>query len=551
MKFSFKLDFKYYTLILFGLSLPFIEFVNKNLGQIDYVIIKDTFKLFFLSILIFTTSYIPLKKLFKNKYNQIVIFSFLQYFFFKFSTIKHFFEKNKISLDGEISILIIIIIFIIFFKIRFKTKIILFLNYYIFIYFFLIIALITFNVLQNSNIFVEKKNFKIDDNNLTKKIYFEKTEISNIKNQKNKNIYLVIFDGMTSLEEFIKQNKELEFDLNKAYTKLEKLDLNYIKNSKSVFTTSHLTFSSIFNLNPIVTPESERYFNRLKFFPANLLNKNSPNYPILLDTLFSINYKFKWVGTPWADCVSYNEKFCLSYDDNTQKNNLEVYYKLNPKNNYVIDYFNSLTIIKPIIFNIRKIFFKQEKYFQWEYRTNDGIEKFLDSVVLMKNFKKENHFFYIHHMAPHWPYVYNKNCTERIDDVAKSSENNFIGYKESYLCVLKKIEKFMTFIKNNDAEALVIIQGDHGFEFDSTGGLKKTGFTKENAIKRLTHFNAIKINKECKKYLSNNIGNVNAIRLTLSCATNQAPKLIEEEHFIGFYETQDNFGKVINLKNFK
>ena len=49
----------------------------------------------------------------------------------------------------------------------------------------------------------------------------------------------------------------------------------------------------------------------------------------------------------------------------------------------------------------------------------------------------------------------------------------------------------MRHINKNDPNAIVIIQGDHGFEFDNTGNLKESGFTKENAINRLKHFNAI------------------------------------------------------------
>tara|TARA_X000000368_G_C22603160_1_gene524604 strand:- start:131 stop:595 length:465 start_codon:yes stop_codon:yes gene_type:complete len=154
-------------------------------------------------------------------------------------------------------------------------------------------------------------------------------------------------------------------------------------------------------------------------------------------------------------------------------------------------------------------------------------------------------------MAPHWPYVYNENCSERDGSSSKSITKNFIGYKKSYICVLKKLDSLMSYINKNDPDAIVVIQGDHGFEFDHTGHLKPSGFTKNNAIKRLTHFNAIKINNECRSFISNNIGNVNAIRLALSCATNQKPELIKEESYVGFYETQNDFGKVFNLDDLK
>jgi hypothetical protein len=550
MKFSFKLLAKYLILILIGLCLPYIEFIEKNLGQLDYVIILDILKLFSLSLFLFFISYFLLNKFFKNISYQITIFSILHYIFFKFSVIKNFINKFQKSFDGEISILAILIIFYLIYKFRYKSQFIKFLNFYIFFYLIFISVTLVNNLNKYQYFSFNKKDLKANKVNF-QNLYFNKNQLLDIKNKGNKNIYLVIFDGMTSLEEFNHQNNELDFDLSKTYNTLRDLNLNYIKNSKSVFTTSHLTFSSIFNLNPIVNPDSKQYFDRRNFFPNILLNENSEDFPILLNTLKAINYKFKWVGTPWADCVKYNIKFCLSYNDITKKNNIESFYKLNPNNNHIYNHFLGLSVIKPVIFNLRKIFFNEEKYYQWEFKTNDSVGKFLNSIAYLENIRDKNYFFYIHHMAPHWPYVYNEDCTERDGTSSREATANFIGYKKSYICVLKKIDKLMLYINKNDPNAIVIIQGDHGFEFDHTGNLKSSGFTKNNAIKRLTHFNAIKINDECKSFISNNIGSINAVRLALSCATNQKPKLIEEKSYVGFYETQKGFGKVFNLDDLK
>jgi hypothetical protein len=546
MKYFIKKSINSIFLSIIGLSIPYLEFIKKNLAQVDYVILKDTTTVFFISFIVLVITFLTLKKKFRNNHDLIVVFSCCHYLFYKFSSLKYFFIENKVFFDGELSVVIIILSILFIFFLRKKEFIIKFIKFYIIFYFFLIVVLASANYLKNS---YYKNDIKISNSEQNKNplnSYFNQFEINEIKNKKNKNIYLVLFDAMTSLEEFDYQNSELNFNLEETYKNLSNLKLNYIKNSKSAFTTSYLTFSSIFNLKPIVTVDSPRYKDRSNFFPTNLLEKNSENYPFLLNTLKSINYKFKWVGTPWAECVKYDETFCLSYDNETKKNNLEIFYKLNPNNNYVFDYFMNLTFIKPIVFNFRKILFNEKKYFQWEYRTNDGIGKFLDSVKFLKNFQQNNFFFFIHHMAPHWPYVYNQDCSERIDD--SHIENNFLGYKESYLCSLKKIKQLMNYINSNDPDAIVIIQGDHGFEFDQTGNLKISGFSKKNAIKRLTHFNSMKVNKSCQKYLSNNIGNVNGVRLALSCATNTTPKLIKEKHLVGYYETsKENYGLVKNL----
>ena len=134
MKFSFKLLAKYLILILIGLCLPYIEFIEKNLGQLDYVIILDILKLFSLSLFLFFISYFLLNKFFKNISYQITIFSILHYIFFKFSVIKNFINKFQKSFDGEISILAILIIFYLIYKFRYKSQ---FIKFFKFLYFFL------------------------------------------------------------------------------------------------------------------------------------------------------------------------------------------------------------------------------------------------------------------------------------------------------------------------------------------------------------------------------------------------------------------------------
>ena len=131
MKYFFNQYLKLIILTLIGLSIPYIEFINKNLAQIDYVIIKDTSKIYLGSILLLIVLYFVLKSLFRNRYDFVIIFSFFQYFFFKFNVLKDFFVKTQIPYDGEISLIIIVSIFFFIFQLRKKTLIIKFLSFYI------------------------------------------------------------------------------------------------------------------------------------------------------------------------------------------------------------------------------------------------------------------------------------------------------------------------------------------------------------------------------------------------------------------------------------
>jgi hypothetical protein len=516
-------------------SLIFIEFLIQNFNQLDVVLLFDT-TIWFSSLILLNFVIFCIKR------DKIIIFASCVYLFFKFEYIAKLSISNKH--DGEFALIIIILI--IFLLYYFKEKLQNFLKYFFLVYFFILIPQIFFLDFEFLKSNHQYFNNYYDKNNNNTFQYFDKHELKDLNEKRN--IYLVILDGMVSLEEF--KNQHNSFNLIDTKQLLNEVELFYIKDSKSVFPTSHLTFSSIANLKAIKTPDSEKYSNRNDFFPAILLlPENHEKYPKLIKALNQIEYSFKWIGSAWADCNKYNIRFCLGYDEENNSRNLKIDYLLNYNISTVNDFFLSQTPIKSILFNLNYLILNNKKYFQWEHKANDGIGKFLKAIKYFDFKKNKNYFFWIHHNSPHWPYVFNSDCSERIDDV--SVNNNFEGYKMAYLCNIKKIEIFMNYINKHDPTAIVILQGDHGFEFDPTGNLKNSGFTRENARKRLDHFNAVKINKKCKKFLSKNIGNINGVRLALSCAIDKTPRLIEEKNFIGFYENQEGYGQIYDFQNFK
>ena len=82
----------------------------------------------------------------------------------------------------------------------------------------------------------------------------------------------------------------------------------------------------------------------------------------------------------------------------------------------------------------------------------------------------------------------------------------------------KKIKKFLDFINKKDPKSIVIIQADHGIpdkKFNS------------NSI-----FTLVKIEKNCQNFLSKDIDNINAIRLSLYCASKLKPKLLKKKLFL-------------------
>ena len=107
--------------------------------------------------------------------------------------------------------------------------------------------------------------------------------------------------------------------------------------------------------------------------------------------------------------------------------------------------------------------------------------------------------------------------------------------------MLKRVSEFMEFINIFDPNAMIIIQADHGLfqknlEYYFTNNQIKNILNGDNKnfykIQDNSIFTLVKVSKKCDHYLSNQIDNVNAIRLLLSCATDQKVKLLETKSFI-------------------
>jgi hypothetical protein len=94
-------------------------------------------------------------------------------------------------------------------------------------------------------------------------------------------------------------------------------------------------------------------------------------------------------------------------------------------------------------------------------------------------------------------------------------------YEKNYQCMLKRIKKFTKFINQFDPDAMIVIQADHGT-------LNNPKLLDDQGKNLNKIFTLVKVSNECEGNLSNKIDNINAMRLLLSCATNQKFKPIEQ-----------------------
>ena len=533
--------------------IPYLEFVNFNSESLDHILLKTlnyttVLLIFFTFLFSFFFSFFFKKKTF----DIFFLFSLLIFVFFNYDKIKfivNFLLKNtEHHFIGELSLIIVfaIEIFLIFIFLKKRnTWILNFIITYIVIIFF--INLINFFYIQKNHYNVESSKA------FSEELYFTNNEVKNIlSNKNNQNIYYIVVDGATTLQKFNDNFKEI--DIDKIIFDFKKMNFTYIDGVNSSYNNSALTLSQILNLNYFLDESSNAYVNH-QIFPITWSKfSKSP----LGKTLEKINYDYYWVGNAGENCVYYNFLMCMPNQKKIIKSLIPYIRNLINTNSALLHYLKKTPVMD---FNDKVFFILKAEHSgsKIRYLENDAIKKFIKfSSILKKN--KNNYFIFIHSKIAHIPAnpgvggeFFNEDCsmgflTEKMINESSTGfalrAGGFIPIElleKSYSCMLKRVSEFVEFINIFDPNAMIIIQADHGLfqknlEYYFTNNQIKNILNGDNKnfykIQDNSIFTLVKVSKKCDHYLSNQIDNVNAIRLLLSCATDQKVKLLETKSFI-------------------
>ena len=541
MNLSLILKYKLFLISSICFVIPYIEFINFNFTSIDSFVVRTLFYTIIFFILISFIISSILKFFFNKKFSEVFyLCSLIIFFSFNYDKLKvvstHLLKNTSYHFMGELSIMLVFLIsvaMIVFFNKIKKSWFINFLNTYII--FFFILNLFNFFSLQK-----EQKKNKIENPKIFSDLkYFTKDEVKKIlSNKNNKNIYYIIMDGAVSLNVYNDHIKKI--NLEKIISDFKEDNFTYIHNVNSSYDYTVWTLSQIINLSYFKDKNNlqnfiikEKYPEIFRYFSESPLGK----------TLDEINYNFYWLGHSRLGCSSYNASLCFPNKKgvDTLKRLLSL-NKANPINqNYVLSNFLQKT---PFIDFNNKFFFLGKSARESTLSANDALNNYMKFSPKLKKEKKK-HFTFIHAELPrlfylpvYSPLTYNEDCSmlihskEEIKDLKRKSimlaplewrtyEFTKPLYEKNYQCMLKRIKEFTKFINQFDPDAMIVIQSDHG-TLDNPKLLDDQG----EYLHKI--FTLVKISNECEGNLSNKIDNINAIRLLLSCATNQKFKPLEK-----------------------
>jgi hypothetical protein len=482
---------KYLFLVLIIYFLPFINFVNNNFHEIKIILGIS----FYVLILLFALFLMILSYLFylllRNKisYLQSVLsITLFNWFLFKHNLVnlnlKRFIDE-KFASEFALLILIIVSVFTIFNIVKKNQYFLKFIN----IFFIVLFTLTSFELVKKT--LVLNKTTENDYINKNVKLFNDKL------NLEKQNIYFFILDGMQPIKDFKKINN---LSLNKFLKFINNNKFVNPENTKNFYGNTNNSVSAMFYLDTIfVEKNGTKIFkkNRRIVFPTLMRDVSKSD---LMNNLSNLGYNFKWVGNFFAYCPKYNLKYCLDSNKNIY---IDTYLYIN--------FFRQSPAIQAIWAVSSLLNYDFNKNFF--YKLNDGMGRLLRHLEFNKNQITDNKptFYFVHHMSPHWPYITNYNC----DYKYYPGDKNMAGYKNAYLCNLKKIEETITFINYNDPNAFVVFQSDHNWEM-----------SRKDPEERKKIFNLIKVNNGCEIDESINMNNVNTLKYILSCITDDNPNYL-------------------------
>ena len=128
---------------------------------------------------------------------------------------------------------------------------------------------------------------------------------------------------------------------------------------------------------------------------------------------------------------------------------------------------------------------------------------------------------------------------------------NINFYNQSVSCTITKIEHFLNSILSIDPSAIIILQGDHGPNFNYDFNLHPNSMDRITLRERFSIHNSIRLPERCDFDANTIIGNVETINIVINCISNEEVKNFNNKSYAGFYENnKEMFGKLIEVTDY-
>jgi len=314
-----------------------------------------------------------------------------------------------------------------------------------------------------------------------------------------KNVFYIIVDGYTgdrSLKTIV------NLDISAFVTKMEERGFVYVKESRSNYTGSALSIGSIFHLDYFQDAKLPHLPNNPRdYFPVVM---SRDPLPALLDIFKKQNYAVYFSESWYSGCNS-NTLVCV-----LQKSALD----LNKVSQLVL----SRTPLKKFVPSL---------FYLHVDAMSPIDDRFLGDLVT----RDKPAFVFAHHMQPHSPYYFDRNC----GSIYADDKANRMLYREAVLCTNKRITELVSRILAADSNAIIVIHADHGSGFlgnEQYADRKEYELPKYALDERTETISFIRAPKECRQWIKPDLGPINTARFVLGCLSRTEPDYLAERVMI-------------------
>jgi hypothetical protein len=174
----------------------------------------------------------------------------------------------------------------------------------------------------------------------------------------------------------------------------------------------------------------------------------------------------------------------------------------------------------------------------------DSIRQSLDSMYLRQPF-----YAFSHSLPPHPPWFERADCAEREPVGALHHWADAAAYREAVLCVNRKLLRMVDGVLSRDPEPLIVLQADHGSNFEARMfTLPFDRWTRPMVEERFRTFLAIRAPSSCRQWIRPDLTGVNVLRFVAGCLQQSAPDYLPNRFFAAAYDSSEEFGKVVELR---
>lgn len=323
---------------------------------------------------------------------------------------------------------------------------------------------------------------------------------SEIDQLNRSNVYFVVTDGYAG-GNFMRDN--LGFDNSPFVQEMEEAGFLVQPNALAPYNLTFLSLAAMLNMDYVLTADSARYRGRNQFYPSMMTRLQAP---LAVREFADLGYEFWVFGNQWGRCAPKHVNCYDSVDD--------------PVISYEI---RGLIEATPFPWFEKKY----KELFPKPVKMHDTIADFM-TFLRQSTPSTDPSFYFVHHLPPHPPYFFSPDC-ERKPGVEIKFEAWGEAAKSEYLqnlqCTNVRLKALVSWITENDRDAMVVVTGDHGSAFSGIDH-------KEERLRTLT---MSRFPLRCTFDGQRASNSVNMMRMVLSCARGEDPVLLPNKSYIGFY----------------